>query len=581
MQETSLEPVRLRVPPMFASRDKRRPMDQTIAELMDNARRSGAGRIDVAVDAQYERCTVSDDGCGIRDPSVLLRPGASGWSEATKTGGNQGWEIADEAPAGCGMFLLAQRGIDIETRAEGHGGWKVRVDLNALGSQRLTPRRAERALVGTQVTFELERHEGLHVQAAVQRAAQYLSATVFINGEAVKRESDTAIESVARTSIDGVEIEVIRDLQLALHGRISRTASTSWRTTGGEREQQPNCSFFGRAVRLPGLPAIPDGKCIWTVRLNVHGPTPLALTWPARNELAPGAAKNELTIQCLSAVYRAAAGAESTGTFPQAAIDEAAHLGVKLDGTSAARLQLRRWIPTVAADEPQRGDFIDADSDAIVIGNDTLNYGEQQTLDAARAYGSGVVKDKATGRERTLLAADPAMEGHPEYEQLDILETISAYAIEGAKVMQIGTDSTTTGQVERIELLLHLSTADGEDSARVATHAALCWPARPGRWNDSIAVARDSRASVRDLAQRVVDAYLTGDEREESEQEVVDTMLEEAVRDIALMLSGKQGAARELIELAADGMEDLIPPGYTVVIRKAAGEPARATIEPS
>ena len=55
------------------------------AELFQNARRGGAGRIHVTVEripSQFEGdrvVTVTDDGAGIADPAVLLSFGESGW----------------------------------------------------------------------------------------------------------------------------------------------------------------------------------------------------------------------------------------------------------------------------------------------------------------------------------------------------------------------------------------------------------------------------------------------------------------------------------------------------------------------
>ena len=47
------------------------------------------------------------------------------------------------------------------------------------------------------------------------------------------------------------------------------------------------------------------------------------------------------------------------------------------------------------------------------------------------------------------------------------------------------------------------------------------------------------------------------------------------------MRGDERTAAREVIELIADRMGYLIPQGHTVVIRKASGGPASATIEPN
>ena len=52
-----------------------------VQELLQNARRAGATRIDVEYDRDSKRLVISDNGSGLSDFSILLRYAASGWSE--------------------------------------------------------------------------------------------------------------------------------------------------------------------------------------------------------------------------------------------------------------------------------------------------------------------------------------------------------------------------------------------------------------------------------------------------------------------------------------------------------------------
>ena len=54
------------------------------SELMQNARRAGASRVEIAFDEAAQTLTVSDDGCGIADLQNLLTVAESGWDQATK-----------------------------------------------------------------------------------------------------------------------------------------------------------------------------------------------------------------------------------------------------------------------------------------------------------------------------------------------------------------------------------------------------------------------------------------------------------------------------------------------------------------
>ena len=101
---------------------------QAFTELIQNSRRSGATRIAVVTEALPEtdasaaiRVTVSDDGDGIADPTVLLSFGESGWDRDT---------AQREDPAGMGVYALSKRGCTISSRARGSlpdpsPGWQV------------------------------------------------------------------------------------------------------------------------------------------------------------------------------------------------------------------------------------------------------------------------------------------------------------------------------------------------------------------------------------------------------------------------------------------------------------------------
>jgi len=65
-----------------------------ISELMQNARRAGAGRIEIDYDEKSKMLCVIDDGCGIADFQKLLTFNESGWDPAT-------W--VEERPFGIGL----------------------------------------------------------------------------------------------------------------------------------------------------------------------------------------------------------------------------------------------------------------------------------------------------------------------------------------------------------------------------------------------------------------------------------------------------------------------------------------------
>ncbi|MCY4511926.1 MAG: ATP-binding protein, partial [Acidobacteria bacterium] len=114
-------------------------------ELLQNARRAGAAKVDITVDDTT--VTVSDDGCGIDDPAVLLNFGRSHWDART---------LQRETPAGMGLASLARRVASIETRppgAEPEDGWRVTLTpahWRGEGTATVEPRTVAG---GTSVTF--------------------------------------------------------------------------------------------------------------------------------------------------------------------------------------------------------------------------------------------------------------------------------------------------------------------------------------------------------------------------------------------------------------------------------------------
>lgn len=91
-------------------------LDGRMIELLQNARRAGATRVDIT--NAEGRVTIRDNGQGIEDFAKLLDLGGSGWEEALEH---------SEDPAGVGLFCLAPREVTIRSRGKmatiGAGGW--------------------------------------------------------------------------------------------------------------------------------------------------------------------------------------------------------------------------------------------------------------------------------------------------------------------------------------------------------------------------------------------------------------------------------------------------------------------------
>ena len=95
-----------------------------LGELMQNARRAGATRIDFTVDVENKTATVQDDGHGITDFGVLVALCDSGWSEQV--------QLTDK-PFGMGLFSLFFAAQTVKFRSGGHS---LTVSLDDIVSKR-------------------------------------------------------------------------------------------------------------------------------------------------------------------------------------------------------------------------------------------------------------------------------------------------------------------------------------------------------------------------------------------------------------------------------------------------------------
>jgi hypothetical protein len=78
-----------------------------IIELLQNARRAGATRVEITI--KNGEVTVRDNGSGVEDFAKLLDLGASGWMDA--------YEVSED-PAGVGIFCLAPRTLTIRSKGK-------------------------------------------------------------------------------------------------------------------------------------------------------------------------------------------------------------------------------------------------------------------------------------------------------------------------------------------------------------------------------------------------------------------------------------------------------------------------------
>src|SRR5947208_2471512 len=98
-EEVQMKTIQAKVNPRLLSKADRLftgSLSGRIIEVLQNARRAGATRVEITNDGGL--VTVRDNGRGISDFGKLLDLGSSGWDETLE---------ASEDPAGVGLFCLA------------------------------------------------------------------------------------------------------------------------------------------------------------------------------------------------------------------------------------------------------------------------------------------------------------------------------------------------------------------------------------------------------------------------------------------------------------------------------------------
>lgn len=107
-----------------------------LGELMQNARRAGATRIDFTIDEETKSASVQDDGCGISDFQVLIALCDSGWDENV--------QITDK-PFGMGLFSLFFAAETVTFRSNGRS---LKVGLSDIVEKREMEIQPDPATVG-------------------------------------------------------------------------------------------------------------------------------------------------------------------------------------------------------------------------------------------------------------------------------------------------------------------------------------------------------------------------------------------------------------------------------------------------
>ena len=456
---------------------------ETLNELFQNARRSGASRIDVRID--NGRVSVADDGAGNTDPQALLAFGHSGWDDETRR---------REDPAGMGVYSLARHdNVTICSQPRPRGGtgpaprgWRVQLSReHFVGRQAAAVEPINHCSPGTEVSFDSDKALATNVRTA----GRYLPLPVYLrhDGKVEEIEREQFLDGAARTEEwNGIRIGVFRGLP---------------------GHDEPEINFHGIAIGNTCLAKIEGIDSVWHAKGEVVDCPDLELVLPARKEVVETPFVGQLRAACRAAVYRTMASASHPVDVSVAVREDARALGVEL---RAARAMLRPWTSTMAdvhawrTDAPTRRDVAE---DAIVIDAD-IEVCDQHTLERAT---------ERAGIGRRLYQADRRLEGYEWYDRLIKATCVStAFTLDGEahslETLREDEKPPESCRPEAIMITLHTVTHEGErkgidlpaDVAFGDAEHASSDGERP-----SLLVTGDSRITPHALADLARDAYFS------------------------------------------------------------------------
>ena len=533
------------------------------AELIQNARRSGATRLDVATEALHEGgtvVTVTDDGFGIADPAVLLSFGESGWGAAT---------AKREDPAGMGVYALSKRGCVISSRPATAGiapmpGWRVELTPECfLGKQEARIVACEDAPLpsGTAISFRAdESREG--IRAAFAAAARYCPLAVTVNGEVVER----------RAFLDGA-VHVERWQGLAFGVFDSRFA--------GFNDSDLNFHGLTISVRLPTVDTIDGGT--WSVLGDVDACPELELVLPARREAVQTPFLDEMRKAARTAIYRAMRRADRTPALAYNHFTAAREAGIDMPIAPAV---LRPWRPGIADID----DWRDTPNPEPVRPGTLVMAADVETQDQQCLWRAA---DRA-GIVGRLFEADTRLKG---YDWYDALARVSAVRIDVTKAgvthpldaLRAGdepsADATTApglpgtlARPDAIQMHLKILSWDGPPET-IAIPADVAFIGEEGTWVEDAhpLVTRDSDLQPSGLCQLLQAAYFSAsDDPDADSHDTQRRRFREDATHMAIKLLASEEEARKHTIAEAVWREILwvIPRDREVSIKVAGGKVA-------
>ncbi len=380
-------------------------LDDAFVEVLQNARRAGATAVSVRgefVSERRYRVTVTDDGAGIPDPSILLSFGESAWTGETE---------AAEDPAGIGFYSLSTFGCSIASRPRADGrvapGWRAELTPESfLGKTGATVRADDRAPEphGTAISFVTDRNTDC-IGSILAGAARYFPLPVAFNGRTLVRKPflDRAVHT---ETWNGLEFGVYRN------------DYPSW--------PEHDVNFHGRTFRagLPGIECVAGGA--WSARADIRFCPDFELVLPARKEPVVNDFLKEMREAAERAVFRAIAAHETGPRLAFRDYRRANQAGIRIPQPPPA---LEPWRPPVA----------DIDDWRAPAGYEALRPSAlAMTADPETHHGQALWRAlERAGISARLFAPDRRFEGYAWYDALPRVTGFSVHVTHEGRTQTI------------------------------------------------------------------------------------------------------------------------------------------------
>ena len=359
--------------------------EQVVHELVQNARRAGATR--VQIECGNEHLTVTDNGCGIADPEIVLCCGKSSWKA----------EVKREDPAGMGLFALGLRGARIWSRPRDENGktgagWKASLTPTVFKGDESC---------AVKDNDEYPEHHGTRVRiedptrrwhpANVAEMVKRYELAIEINGKPAAR--DAFLHSGEATYET-----VWRGVQIAVYHEPFR-----------QPDRRTEINFHGHVIHEEGIEGITTERDHWWVRIDVLDCRHLKLTLPQRESVVRNDFFELLKTKAERSIYRGVEKAGREVRLSHKQWQRARSLGVELETPHAYG---RQWVPLTA--DPYR---FYSDSTHTLQGPATrlsrkIRASNQQVLFRA------LILNPELGKKLNLITETEELEGFHWYDRL-------------------------------------------------------------------------------------------------------------------------------------------------------------------